>query len=174
MSLLTLGGGCFWCLEAVFSHMIGVASVVSGYAGGDVDNPTYNAVCSGSTGHAEVIQIKYDEKVTSVTELLDVFWEVHDPTTLNRQGNDVGTQYRSVIYYANEEQHKEVLSSLEKAKKEFGSPIVTQIEPLDVFYEAEEYHQNYFKNNPNQGYCQVVIKPKVDKFKKVFKDKALK
>jgi len=174
MSLLTLGGGCFWCLEAVFSHMIGVASVVSGYAGGDVDNPTYNAVCSGSTGHAEVIQIKYDEKVTSVTDLLDVFWEVHDPTTLNRQGNDIGTQYRSVIYYADEAQHKEVLSSLEKAKKEFGSPIVTQIEPLDVFYEAEEYHQNYFKNNPNQGYCQVVIKPKVDKFKKVFKDKALK
>jgi len=174
MSLLTLGGGCFWCLEAVFSHMIGVASVVSGYAGGDVDNPTYNAVCSGSTGHAEVIQIKYDAKITSVTDLLDVFWEVHDPTTLNRQGNDIGTQYRSVIYYTDEAQHKEVLSSFEKAKKEFSSPIVTQVEPLDVFYEAEEYHQNYFKNNPNQGYCQVVIKPKVDKFKKVFKDKVIK
>jgi len=174
MSLLTLGGGCFWCLEAVFSHMIGVASVVSGYAGGNIDNPTYNAVCSGNTGHAEVIQIKYDENVTSVTELLDVFWEVHDPTTLNRQGNDIGTQYRSVIYYTDEAQHKEILSSLEKAKKMFSSPIVTQVESLDVFYKAEEYHQNYFKNNPNQGYCQVVIKPKVDKFKKAFKDKVLK
>jgi len=174
MSFLTLGGGCFWCLEAVFSHMLGVASVVSGYAGGSVANPTYQAVCSGSTGHAEVVQIEFDENVTSVTELLDVFWAVHDPTTLNRQGNDIGTQYRSAIYYTDEKQHKEILASLENVKKSFSSPIVTQIEPLDIFYPAEEHHQNYFANNPEQGYCQVVIKPKVDKFKKTFKEKLAK
>ncbi len=169
----TFGAGCFWCVEALFQDLDGVKSVASGYSGGQVDNPTYKQVCAGTTGHAEVIQITYDPKVISFPELLEVFWQTHDPTTLNRQGADVGTQYRSAIFYHTPEQ-KELA---EKYKKEldasgaFAKPIVTEIAPFTKFYKAEEYHQNYYKNNPEQGYCSYVIRPKVEKFQKVFKDK---
>ncbi len=169
----TFGAGCFWCVEALFQDLDGVKSVASGYSGGQVDNPTYKQVCSGNTGHAEVIQITYDSKVISFPELLEVFWQTHDPTTLNRQGADVGTQYRSAVFYHTPEQ-KELA---EKYKKEldasgaFEKPIVTEIAPFTKFYKAEDYHQNYYKNNPEQGYCSYVIRPKVEKFQKVFKDK---
>jgi peptide-methionine (S)-S-oxide reductase len=169
----TFGAGCFWCVEAVFQQMKGVEQVKSGYAGGHVENPTYEQVCTGETGHAEVIQIKYDPKVVSFDELLEVFWKTHDPTTLNRQGNDVGTQYRSAVFYHDEKQ--KALAEKYKAELDeagaFSGKIVTEITPAAKFYEAEEYHQNYYKNNPSQGYCRVVIAPKVDKFRKVFKDK---
>ncbi len=173
METATFGAGCFWCVEAVFLNLKGVESVISGYSGGHIKNPAYREVCNGNTGHAEVAQITYDPEVISFTELLEVFWQTHDPTTLNRQGNDVGTQYRSAIFYHNEEQKK----LAEKFKKEldasdaFDAPIVTEISPLINFYEAEDYHQNYFNNNPSQPYCAMLIRPKVDKFKKVFKDK---
>ncbi len=163
------GGGCFWCLEAVFEDVRGVEDVVSGYAGGSVENPTYEQVCSGSTGHAEVVRITYDPNVVSYKDLLDIFWKIHDPTTLNRQGADVGTQYRSVIFYENESQKETAQKSKEEAQKHFSDPIVTQIEPLDKFWPAEEYHQDYFRRNPYQGYCQAVVAPKVDKFKREFK-----
>lgn len=173
MKKATFGSGCFWCTEAVFQDLAGVASVVSGYAGGHIKNPAYREVCEGRTGHAEVVQITYDPDVVSFDTLLEVFWKTHDPTTLNRQGNDVGTQYRSVIYYHDEEQKKLAEAYKEKlnASGAFASPIVTEISPVDVFYAAEEYHQNYFKNNPGQGYCSFVIRPKVDKFKQVFGEK---
>jgi len=170
MKVITVGGGCFWCLEAVYSQMAGVISANSGYAGGQIDNPTYDAVCSGSTGHAEVVQIEYDEKITNLTQILEVFWAVHDPTTLNRQGNDVGTQYRSVIYYEDDNQVDEINASIKDAQSKLSAPIVTEVDELDIFYIAEAYHQNYFRNNPNQGYCQVVILPKVEKFKSQFKN----
>ena len=172
----TFGGGCFWCTEAIYERVEGVHSVVSGYAGGTVKNPTYKQVCDGTTGHAEVTQITYDPKVVSYDELLEIFFKTHDPTTLNRQGADVGTQYRSVIFYHNDEQKNKA----EYYKKELSksgawdNPVVTEISPLINFYSAEDYHQDYYANNPNQGYCAFVIGPKVEKFEKVFKNKLKK
>lgn len=173
MKKATFGSGCFWCTEAVFQDLAGVESVVSGYAGGHIKNPAYREVCEGRTGHAEVVQITYDPEVISFETLLEVFWKTHDPTTLNRQGNDVGTQYRSVIYYHDAEQKELAQQYKEKlnASGAFSNPIVTEISPMDTFYAAEDYHQNYFKNNPGQGYCSFVIRPKVDKFKQVFGEK---
>ena len=171
MTLATFGAGCFWCVEAAFQQLKGVSSVVSGYSGGTVENPTYQQVCTGSTGHAEVCQITFDSETISYEELLEVFFEIHDPTTLNRQGNDVGTQYRSVIFYHDEDQKKiaeKVKAELDK-KGVWKNPIVTEITPFTKFYKAEDYHQDYFRTNPNQPYCRVVIKPKIDKFEKVFK-----
>lgn len=164
---LVLGGGCFWCTEAAYALLPGVRSVVSGYANGQTSNPTYAEVCSGESGHAEVVRIEYDPAVVSLETLLDFFWEVHDPTTLNRQGADAGTQYRSVILYADEEQRAAAEASRAKADAaRWGGRIVTIIEPLDVFYPAEDYHQDYFARNPHAGYCQVVIKPKIDKLRR--------
>ncbi len=172
----TFGQGCFWCAEAIFERVEGVKSVVSGYAGGSVPNPTYEQVCNGNTGHAEVVQIVYDPKVISYDDLLKIFWKTHDPTTLNRQGADVGTQYRSIILYHNEKQ-KEKAEYYKKELDKSGAwdkPIVTQIVPFTKFYRAEDYHQDYFEKNPHQGYCSFVIAPKVEKFEKVFKDKLKK
>ena len=167
----TLGGGCFWCLEAVFENVKGVEDVISGYTGGDIDHPTYEEVCSGTTNHAEVVQITYDPTIISYKDILEIFWKIHDPTTLNRQGADVGTQYRSVIFYHDEKQKEIAQKNKAEAQKSFTSPIVTEISPLQKFWKAEDYHQDYFKNNPNQGYCQVVITPKVEKFQKTFKER---
>jgi len=164
-----LGGGCFWCLEAVFEEVKGVKDVVSGYAGGSVENPDYDSVCSGDTGHAEVVQITYDPEVVKFEDLLEIFWSIHDPTTLNRQGADVGTQYRSIILYVDEEQRKIAESSREEAQRRFYDPIVTEISPLTKFWPAEEYHQDYFRKNPYQGYCRAVVAPKVEKFRKSHK-----
>ncbi len=172
----TLGTGCFWCTEAIFQQLKGVISATSGYSGGHVDNPTYKEVCEGTTGHAEVIQIVYDPSIISFDELLEVFWQTHDPTTLNRQGNDVGPQYRSVIFYHNNEQKKKAekyKAELDKSKA-FDNPIVTEISPFTTFYKAENYHQDYYNNNGSQPYCYYVIKPKLEKFNKVFKDKIKK
>ena len=169
----TFGAGCFWCVEAVFQSLNGVQKVVSGYSGGHVKDPTYRQVCEGTTGHAEVCQIYYDPEVIGFDELLEVFWSTHDPTTLNRQGNDVGTQYRSSIFYHTEAQKNladEYKSALD-ASEAFPNPIVTEIVPFETFYEAEEYHQEYYDLNPNQPYCTYVIKPKMDKLHKVFADK---
>ncbi|HEX2100373.1 MAG TPA: peptide-methionine (S)-S-oxide reductase MsrA [Candidatus Synoicihabitans sp.] len=163
---LVLGGGCFWCTEAAYELVPGVKAVVSGYAGGSGSNPSYEAVTTGKTGHAEVIRIDYDPSETSLDTLLDFFWEVHDPTTLNRQGADVGTQYRSVIFYANEAQKTAAEVSLARANSAWGGKIVTEIKPLTEFYPAEAYHQDYYRKNPNAGYCRVVIKPKIQKLKK--------
>jgi peptide-methionine (S)-S-oxide reductase len=171
MELATFGAGCFWCVEAVFQQLKGVKSVVSGYAGGHVQNPTYEQICTGRTGHAEVCQIEYDPEQIGYEDLLEVFFNTHDPTTLNRQGNDIGTQYRSVIFYHNDEQRE----AAERAKTEleesgaWKNPIVTEIAPFEEFFRAEDYHQDYFRRNPNQRYCQLVIRPKLDKFEKVFK-----
>ena len=173
LELATFGSGCFWCTEAVFQQLKGVKSVVSGYSGGRTKNPTYKEVCTGETGHAEVIQITYDPKVVTYTEMLEVFFKTHDPTTLNRQGADHGTQYRSVIFYHNESQQKlakEILKELD-ASGAFKKKIVTEISPLKVFYPGEDYHQNYYRENPGNPYCSSVIKYKVDKFRAVFKDK---
>ena len=173
---IILGGGCFWCVEAIYQNLEGVVSVSSGYAGGSVKNPTYKAVCSGTTGHAEVIEIVFDKSKTSLDEIFKVFFVVHDPTTLNRQGADAGTQYRSTIMYRNENQRtvaKSLIDQLEQ-EKVYDSPIVTQLEPFTIFYKAEDYHQDYFNNNKNQGYCQMVIQPKIDKFEKIFKDRLKK
>ena len=161
--LATVGGGCFWCTEAVIERLAGVKKVTSGYAGGRVDNPTYEEVCTGTTGHAEVIQIEFDPAVISYEKILEVFFEAHDPTTLNRQGADAGTQYRSVIFYHNEEQHKAAGRAKIAAQALWPDPSVTEIAPLTKFYAAEGYHQDYFRKNPNQGYCTFVIKPKVKK-----------
>ena len=169
---VTLGGGCFWCVEAVYQELEGVISVTSGYAGGTVDNPTYEQICSGRTGHAEVAQIQFDPARTSFEKILSVFFQTHDPTTLNRQGNDSGTQYRSVIFTHDAKQ----LETATRLKKELDAsgawddPIVTEITPLPKFWKAEKYHQNYYRDNPEQGYCRFVIAPKLDKFRKVFKD----
>lgn len=163
--LATLGGGCFWCLEAAYERIDGVQSVTSGYAGGTAENPTYQQVCSGSTGHAEVVQIAYDPQKIGFRDILDLFWNVHDPTTLNRQGADVGTQYRSIILYHDQEQKRiseQYIEELE-ASEVFSDPIVTQVEPLRQFYPAEDYHQDFYANNPTQGYCTVVIRPKLQK-----------
>ncbi|RDV11474.1 peptide-methionine (S)-S-oxide reductase [Pontibacter diazotrophicus] len=173
MELATFGNGCFWCTEAVFQDLEGVEKVVSGYAGGHVENPTYKQVCSGTTGHAEVIQITYDPQRISYDELLEVFWNTHDPTTLNRQGNDVGTQYRSVVFYHNQEQQERAGKYRQELDSSgaFNGPIVTGIEPLPEFYPAEGYHQDYYNQNGSQPYCSFVVRPKVEKFRKVFKDK---
>jgi peptide-methionine (S)-S-oxide reductase len=164
--LATFGGGCFWCLEAVFEMLPGVESVTSGYAGGRDGDVTYQEVCSGTTGHAEVVQIAYDPTKTSYEKLLETFWEVHDPTTLNRQGNDIGTQYRSVIFYHSEAQKAAAEKSKAAEQANWPKPIVTEIVPLTKFHTGEEYHQDYYRNNPNQGYCRMVIRPKVEKFEK--------
>lgn len=168
--IATLGGGCFWCLEAVFEETRGVLDVRSGYAGGDVENPTYTQVTTGKTNHAEVVQIHFDANVISYEEILKIFWLIHDPTTLNRQGNDVGTQYRSVIFYHDETQKEKADTSIKTFSSKFMKPIVTQLLPLPHFYEAEAYHQNYFKSNPTQGYCVFVVSPKVEHFKHVYKE----
>ena len=161
----TVGGGCFWCTEGVYQEVPGVLSVTSGYAGGEVPNPTYAQVCSGQTGHAEVVQIEFDPKKISYEKVIDLFWKAHDPTTLNRQGADVGTQYRSIILYENEAQKEAAEKSKAAAASHFKSPIVTEIVPLKEFYKAEDYHQNYSENNPNNPYVQGVVEPKVAKFK---------
>src|SRR4029078_12323754 len=169
----TFGTGCFWCTEAIFQRLDGVVKVISGYSGGDVENPTYEQVCTGTTGHAEACQIIYDPAKISYDELLEVFWKTHDPTTLNRQGNDVGTQYRSVIFYHSPEQ-KEKAEHYKAALNDsgvFDKPIVTAIEPYTHFYSAEDYHQKYFDYNRGQMYCRLVIAPKIEKFEKVFKNK---
>ncbi len=174
MKEIVLGGGCFWCIEAVMRRVKGVKEAISGYAGGERPNPTYEQVCSGATGHAEVVKVVYDENEITLDELLDIFFAIHDPTTLNRQGADVGTQYRSVIYYENEEEKKAIEAAIERVQKEYKDPIVTEVSPKPEFYEAEGYHQNYYDENPMQGYCQVVIKPKVQKFLTKFTDKIKK
>lgn len=167
LEVTTLAGGCFWCLEAVYDELKGVEDVVSGYSGGNVANPSYERVCTGDTGHAEAVQVTFDPQIVSYRQLLEVFFTIHDPTSLNRQGADVGTQYRSVIFYHNAEQKaiaEQVMSELE-AQKLWKKPIVTELVPFESFYPAEEYHQEYFKRNPYQGYCMVVIAPKVAKFR---------
>lgn len=163
---LIVGGGCFWCTEAAYELLPGVEAVVSGYAGGARPNPTYEQVCAGVSGHAEVIRIDYDPSKITLEALLDYFWKIHDPTTLNRQGADEGTQYRSVIFYADAEQKAAAEASLARANPGWGGKIVTQIAPLEIFYEAEAYHQDYFRRNPHGGYCQMVIRPKIEKLKK--------
>jgi peptide-methionine (S)-S-oxide reductase len=168
----TLGGGCFWCLEAIYKELKGVLSVESGYAGGHVQNPTYKQVCTGNTGHAEVVQIQYNPTIITFKDLLNVFFTIHDPTTLNRQGADIGTQYRSVIFYHNETQRKIAESSIKELEQKnlWENPIVTEISPFQMFFRAEDYHQDYYLNNANQPYCQVVIAPKIAKFRKKFLD----
>lgn len=166
----TLGGGCFWCLEAVFDQLEGVVDVVSGYSNGEVVNPSYEQVCRGTTGHAEVIKVVFDADVISYVEILGVFFSIHDPTTLNRQGNDVGTQYRSGIYTHSDEQARLAHETIAHLNKEdlWGKPLVTEVQPAGVFYAAEEYHQEYFARYPGQGYCMAVVSPKVSKFRKQF------
>ena len=169
----TFGTGCFWCTEAIFQQLEGVTSVISGYSGGHIANPTYEAVCNKTTGHAECLNIEYDATKISFDELLEVFWKSHDPTTLNRQGNDSGPQYRSVIFYHDDEQRKkaEAYKAKLSAGNVFDGPIVTEISPFTIFYPAENYHQDYFNNNGSQPYCTYVIRPKVEKFRKIFKEK---
>lgn len=177
LTVATFANGCFWCTEAIFEELDGVESAVSGYSGGETPDPTYKEVCTGNTGHAECLQITYDSTKISFDELLEVFWQTHDPTTLNRQGADVGTQYRSAIFYHTEEQRKkaEKYKAALDASGAFDRPIVTEITPFSVFYPAEEYHQQYYELNGNQNpYCRVVIQPKLEKFRKVFKDKLRK
>jgi peptide-methionine (S)-S-oxide reductase len=176
MDTVTFGTGCFWCTEAIFQQVDGVVSVESGYSGGQLENPTYEQIGSGATGHAECLNIVYDSTKVSYDELLEIFWQTHDPTTLNRQGNDIGTQYRSVIFYRNAHQ-KEIAEKYRAALDKSGAfprPIVTTLEPMTQFYKAENYHQNYYNQNGSQPYCQFVIRPKVEKFQKVFKDKIKK
>jgi len=170
---VVFAGGCFWCTEAIFNELKGVKKVVSGYSGGKVANPTYEQVCTGQTGHAECTQITYDPTQVTFAELLEVFWMTHDPTTLNRQGADHGTQYRSAIFYTDEDQKQEAIAYKAKLEKEkiWSDPIVTEITKFEKFYPAENYHQEYYQNNPNQGYCRIVITPKIEKFKKIFADK---
>lgn len=171
MEKATFGGGCFWCTEAVFQRVKGVEKVVSGYTGGKTKNPTYEEICTGTTGHAEVIQIEFDPKVVSFGKLLEIHWKTHDPTTLNKQGYDEGTQYRSAIFYENDEQKKVALEYKEKLNKEvYDGKIVTEITPIGVFYAAEGYHQNYYNLNTAKGYCRAVIVPKLKKFDEVFSD----
>lgn len=172
----TFGGGCFWCIEAVFQQLNGVVSVASGYEGGEKADPTYEHVCSGATGHAEVVQVVFDPSIVTYAELLEVFWSVHDPTTLNRQGADIGTQYRSVIFYHNDAQKELALNYKKRLNEEgaFPDPVITEISPASGFYKAEAYHQNYYRDNENQPYCSFVIRPKLDKFSKVFRDKLKK
>jgi len=169
---ITLGAGCFWCVEAIYSRVNGVISATSGYSGGETENPTYKDVCSGETGHVEVVQVVYDPAVIPLAKILEIYFKTHDPTQLNRQGADIGEQYRTVIFYKNETQ-KKVASEVKEMLGKAGiwrDPIVTTIEPLKNFYKAENYHQDYFENNPKQPYCQMVVNPKVEKFEKLFKD----
>lgn len=176
LELATFGGGCFWCTEAIFEQLEGVHKVESGYSGGHVKNPSYKAVTTGNTGHAEVIHITFDPTKVSFNELLDVFFNTHNPTTLNRQGNDVGTQYRSAVFYHNDAQRdaaNDMINALDKSGS-FEDKIVTEVTEFDTFYVAENYHQNYYENNSNQGYCQVVINPKLEKFQKMYKEKLKK
>lgn len=173
LEVATLGGGCFWCMEAVFDDLEGVEDVVSGYSGGHKENPTYQEVCTGTTGHAEVVQIKFDPDVISYADILRVFFSVHDPTTLNRQGNDIGTQYRSVIFYHSEEQKRDaekIISEITEARI-YDNPIVTEVTAFKNFYPAEDYHQEYFAKNPYQPYCMAVVAPKVAKFRKQFAER---
>jgi peptide-methionine (S)-S-oxide reductase len=174
LEVATIGGGCFWCLEAVFLELEGVEQVVCGYSGGKVDNPTYKQVCNGDTGHAEVVQIYYDPSKFSFDDLMDVFFHLHDPTTLNRQGDDVGTQYRSVVYYHDEDQKKRAEAAKAKAQANYNDPIVTEITALSKFYQAEDYHQNYYANNTAQPYCSFVVGPKVAKVRSQYKDRLKK
>jgi peptide-methionine (S)-S-oxide reductase len=166
-----LGGGCFWCLEAVFQRLKGVVKVESGYAGGHAPNPTYKQVCTGNTGHAEVVRVTFDEDALSYPELLNVFFTIHDPTTMNRQGNDVGTQYRSAIFYNSEQQRGDADEAIREAAAHWENPIVTELKPAGEFYAAEDYHQNYFNENSRQPYCMFVVSPKVHKFQEKFADK---
>lgn len=174
MTTYTLGGGCFWCIDAVFRRLKGVSEVVSGYADGNVQSPDYYQVSSGKTGHAEVVRITFDENILSPEDLLDLFFLIHDPTTLNRQGNDVGTQYRSIMLYADENQKLMFEAAINRAKTHWDDPIVTELKPLEVFYEAEPEHQDYFNKNPAAGYCTIIIQPKIIKarqaYKRLFKD----
>ncbi len=169
--MTTLAGGCFWCLEAVYADLKGVNKVESGYSGGTTPNPGYQAICTGETGHAEVVQISFDSEIISFDDLLRVFFSIHNPTTLNRQGADVGTQYRSAIFYHSEEQKEKAEKIIEEIAGEWKNPIVTEVLPFEKFYRAEQYHQNYFATNPNQPYCRAIVAPKVDKFKKKFEFK---
>jgi peptide-methionine (S)-S-oxide reductase len=169
----TLGAGCFWCIEACYKDLKGVVSVTSGYAGGHVDKPTYKQICDGNTGHAEVARVVYDDSIISFDELLEVFWFVHDPTQLNRQGNDIGTQYRSVVFYHDAEQKEKALAYKAKLTAEhvWENPIVTEISPISNYFPAEDYHQNYLELNPGNAYCQAIVRPKYEKFKKIFADR---
>jgi peptide-methionine (S)-S-oxide reductase len=169
--LATLGGGCFWCLEAVYQQLRGVQHVESGYTGGQVPNPTYEQICDGNTGHAEAIKIEFDPALVSYREILEIFFTIHDPTTLNRQGNDVGTQYRSVIYYHNPQQQDCAKHVIAEMANVWDAPLVTELLPVETWYKAEDYHQNYYRNNPLQGYCAFVVAPKVAKFRKTFSEK---
>ncbi|TMC49795.1 MAG: peptide-methionine (S)-S-oxide reductase MsrA [Chloroflexi bacterium] len=165
LELATLGGGCFWCLDAAYRRIDGVTGVVSGYAGGSRPNPTYQQVCTGATGHAEVVQVEFDPEVISYGDILDIFWSIHDPTTKDRQGGDVGTQYRSVIFTRDDAQAATARASRDAIQQAWPRPVVTEVEPLSAFYPAEEYHQDYFARNPQQGYCQAVINPKLAKLR---------
>jgi peptide-methionine (S)-S-oxide reductase len=170
LDTIYFGAGCFWCVEAIFQQVNGVEEVTPGYCGGTIKNPTYNEVCSGTTGHAEVAKIVFNPSIVDLAHLLEVFWKTHDPTTLNRQGNDIGTQYRSAIFFVKDSHKDEVLKFKDEliSEKVWAQPIVTQVEKIDVFYPAEDYHHNYFNNNKSQGYCQFVIQPKIEKYKKIF------
>lgn len=170
LDTIYFGAGCFWCVEAIFQQVNGVQEVTPGYCGGTTKNPTYNEVCSGKTGHAEVAKIVFNPSIVDLAHLLEVFWKTHDPTTLNRQGNDIGTQYRSAIFFAKDSHKDEVLKFKDEliSEKVWDQPIVTQVEKIDVFYPAEDYHHNYYNNNKSQGYCQFVIQPKIEKYKKIF------
>ena len=171
MEIATLGGGCFWCTEAVFQQLKGIKAVESGYTGGHVENPEYEQICEGTTGHAEVVRLTFDSEVVSFREILEVFFTIHDPTTLNRQGNDVGTQYRSVIYFHTPEQQDTAKHVIAEMANVWDAPIVTELSPAETYYKAESYHQNYFRQNPMQGYCAFIVAPKVSKVRKTFSDK---
>jgi peptide-methionine (S)-S-oxide reductase len=166
--IATLGGGCFWCTEAVYQELTGVSQSVSGYAGGSIPNPTYEQICTGTTGHAEVVQLTYDPAVVTYRKILEVFFTIHDPTTLNRQGNDTGTQYRSVVFYHTQEQHDIAKQVITEMACVWDAPLVTELSPVPVFYRAEDYHQNYYRQHPDQGYCAFVVATKVAKFRKMF------
>jgi peptide-methionine (S)-S-oxide reductase len=174
MARATFGGGCFWCTEAAMTELAGVTSVTSGYAGGHVEDPTYREVCSGNTGHAEVVQVEYDPDVIGYEDLLEVFFATHDPTQLNRQGPDVGTQYRSIVLYHDDEQQRQAEAYIEALDEEYADDVVTELEPLETFYPAEKYHQDYFEKNPNDAYCQVHARPKVEKVREKFQEKLSK
>lgn len=171
MEIATLGGGCFWCTEAVFQQLKGIKTVESGYTGGHVEHPTYEQICEGTTGHAEVVRLTFDPDTVSFREILEVFFTIHDPTTLNRQGNDVGTQYRSVIYFHTPEQQETAKHVISEMANVWDAPIVTELSPAVTYYKAEDYHQDYFRHNPMQGYCAFIVAPKVSKFRKTFSDK---
>jgi len=171
IQIATFGGGCFWCIDAAFRRVKGVLNVSSGYAGGEIENPSYQQICTGLTGHAEVVQLDFDSSIVSYNTLLEMFFTLHDATQLNRQGNDVGTQYRSVIYYHTEQQKAEAQTMIAALQKQIREPIVTELSPISNFYPAEQYHQDYYNENPNQGYCSILIAPKLEKFGQYFADK---